>query len=193
MRNLLAASALLFVTSLAQADAVPWTYDGSHSRVGFSVPHLVVSTATGRFNQVTKSSIALDEADLTRSKAEIEIAASSIDTGDAKRDEHLRGPDFFDVKKYPTLTFKSKSISKAGEGYKVNGTLKIRDIEKPVTLTATVSEAVKSPWGKQVRSVKLGGKIKRSEFGLTWNKGLETGGVVVGDEVTLDVQVELTK
>ena len=101
MRNLLAAGALLLVSSLAQADALPWTYDASHSRVGFSVSHLVVSTATGRFNQVTKSTIALDEADLTKSKAEIEIAASSIDTGDAKRDEHLRGPDFFDVKKYP--------------------------------------------------------------------------------------------
>jgi polyisoprenoid-binding protein YceI len=193
MRKFLAAGALLFVTSLAQADAVPWTYDASHSRVGFSVSHLVVSTAEGRFNQITKSVIALDEANLTKSSAEIEIAATSIDTGDPKRDEHLRGPDFFDVKKYPTVTFKSKSIEKAGEGYKVNGSLKIRDVEKPVTLTATVSQPVKTPWGKQVRSVKLGGKIKRSEFGLKWNKGLETGGVLVGDEVTLDVQVELTK
>jgi polyisoprenoid-binding protein YceI len=193
MRSLLAASALLFVTSLAQADAVAWTYDASHSRVGFSVTHLVVSTVSGRFNQVTKSNILLDEADLTKSKAEIEIAAASIDTGDAKRDEHLKSPDFFDVKKFPTLTFKSKSITKTGDGYRVDGALKIRDVEKPVTLSASVSQPVKTPWGKQVRSVKLGGKIKRSEFGLTWNKGLETGGVVVGDEVTLDVQVELAK
>ncbi len=111
MRNILAAGALLFVTSLAQADSIPWTYDASHSRVGFSVSHLVVSTATGRFNQVTKSVIALDESNLTKSSAEIEIAATSIDTGDPKRDEHLRGPDFFDVKKYPDRHLPSRNRS----------------------------------------------------------------------------------
>jgi polyisoprenoid-binding protein YceI len=146
----------------------------------------------GRFKEAT-AKIALDEADLTKSQVSVEINAASIDTGDQKRDEHLKGADFFDAKKFPKLSFKSTKIAKAGAGYKLTGDLTIRDVTKSVTLDATVSAPVKTPWGNQARAAKVTGKIKRGDFGLKWNKALETGGVVVGEEVTIEVKAEVTK
>jgi polyisoprenoid-binding protein YceI len=191
MKRLLAALPLLIAT-VAHADSAEWKLDMSHSSVGFSVPHLVVSSVDGRFKDGS-AQIALDDTDLTKSQVSVEINAASIDTGDQKRDDHLRGPDFFDVKKFPKLTFKSTKIAKSGAGYKLVGDLTIRDVTKSVTLDATLSAPVKTPWGNQARAAKLSGKLKRSDFGLKWNKALETGGVLVGDEVTLNVKAEVTK
>ena len=131
--------------------------------------------------------------DLTKSQVSVDINAGSIDTGDQKRDDHLKSPDFFDTKKFPKVLFKSTKIAKSGAGYKLTGDLTIRDVTKSVTLDATVSAPVKTPWGNQARAAKVTGKIKRGDFGLKWNKALETGGVVVGDEVTIDVKAEVTK
>jgi polyisoprenoid-binding protein YceI len=191
MKRLIAALPLL-IAGIAHADAVEWKLDPSHTSVGFSVPHLVVSSVSGRFKEAT-ASVKLDDADVTKSTVSVDINAASIDTGDAKRDDHLRGPDFFDVKKFPKLTFKSTKIAKAGSGYKLSGDLTIRDVTKPVTLDATLSAPVKTPWGNHARAAKLTGKVKRSDFGLKWNKALEAGGVVVGEDVTIDVAVEVTK
>lgn len=191
MKRLLAALPLL-VAGIAHADAAEWKLDLSHSSVGFSVPHLVISSVDGKFKEAT-AKINLDDADLTKSQISIEIDAASIDTGDQKRDDHLRNPDFFDVKKFPKINFKSTKIAKAGAAYKLTGDLTIRDVTKSVTLDATLSAPVKTPWGNQARAAKLSGKIKRGDFGLKWNKALETGGVVVGDEVTLAVKAEITK
>jgi polyisoprenoid-binding protein YceI len=191
MKRLIAALPLL-VAGIAHADSVEWKLDTSHTSVGFSVPHLVVSSVDGRFKEAT-AKITLDEADLTKSQVTVEINAASIDTGDQKRDDHLKAPDFFDAKKFPKLTFKSTKIAKAGAGYKLTGDLTIRDVTKSVTLDATVSAPVKTPWGNQARAAKVSGKIKRGDFGLKWNKALETGGVVVGEEVTLNVTTEVTK
>jgi polyisoprenoid-binding protein YceI len=175
------------------AETAEWALDGSHSRIGFSVSHMVVSSVSGRFKQFS-GKIELDDADPTKSHVDISIKTESIDTDEAKRDEHLRSPDFFDAKKFPTLSFKSTKIAKAGgKKYKLSGDLTIHGITKAVTLDAELSEAVKSPWGKMVRSVKLGGKVKRGDFGLKWNKTLDAGGVVVGEDVTLDIQVEINK
>lgn len=175
------------------AESVEWALDSSHSRLGFSVSHLVVSSVSGRFKQFS-GKVELDEANLTKSQVDITIKADSIDTDDPKRDEHLRSPDFFDAKKFPTLNFRSSKITKVGgKKYKVAGDLTIHGVTKPVTLDAELSEPIKNPWGKVVRSVKMSGKIKRGDFGLTWNKSLDAGGVVVGDEVTLDIQAELNK
>lgn len=175
------------------AESVEWALDSSHSRLGFSVSHLVVSSVSGRFKQFS-GKVELDEANLTKSQVDITIKADSIDTDDPKRDEHLRSPDFFDTKKFPTLNFRSSKITKVGgKKYKVAGDLTIHGVTKPVTLDAELSEPIKNPWGKVVRSVKMSGKIKRGDFGLTWNKSLDAGGVVVGDEVTLDIQAELNK
>jgi len=171
---------------------VEWKYDASHTRVGFSVSHLIVSSVAGRVKQAN-AKVVLDDAGMTKSQVSIEIAAASVDTDEPKRDDHLRSPDFFDAKKFPKLTFKSTKIVKAGNGYKLTGDLTIRDVTKSVTLDASISEPVKSPFGYAVRGAKLGGVIKRSDFGLKWNKALEAGGVAVGDEVTLDIQVEVTK
>lgn len=191
MKRLLAALPLL-IAGIAHADSAEWKLDLSHSSVGFSVPHLVVSSVDGRFKEAT-AKVALDDADLTKSQVSVEINAASIDTGDAKRDDHLKGPDFFDVKKFPKLSFKSTKIVKAGAAYKLTGDLTIRDVTKSVTLDTTLSAPVKTPWGNQARAAKLTGKIKRGDFGLKWNKALEAGGVVVGEEVTIEVKAEVTK
>jgi polyisoprenoid-binding protein YceI len=183
----------LALPRFAHAEAAEWVIDTSHSRVGFSVSHMVVSSVSGRFKQFS-GKVMLDDANLTKSEVDITIKPESIDTDDAKRDEHLRSPEFFDVKKFPTLTFKSTKIAKAGGNkYKLTGDLTIHGVTKTETLDAVLSEPIKNPWGKMVRSVKLTGKVKRSDFGLKWNKTLETGGVLVGDDVNLDIQVEIDK
>ena len=183
----------LVIPQAVRADTSEWTLDGTHSRIGFSVSHMVVSSVSGRFKQFS-GTVALDDANLTKSQVDITIKTESIDTDDAKRDEHLRSPDFFDAKKFPTLLFKSSKITKAGGNkYKLTGALTIHGVTKDVTLDATVSDPIKNPWGKMVRSVKLGGKVKRGDFGLKWNKTLDAGGVLVGDDVTLDIQVEVDK
>jgi len=191
MKRLLAALPLL-VAGIAHADSVEWKLDTSHTKIGFSVSHLVVSSVEGRFKEAS-AKVQLDDADLSKSEVAVEINAASIDTDEAKRDEHLRGADFFDVKRFPKLTFKSTKIAKAGSGYKLTGNLTIRDVTKPVTLDATLSAPIKTPWGNQARAAKLTGKLKRSDFGLKWNKALEAGGVVVGEEVTLNITAEVTK
>ncbi|MDF3067206.1 MAG: protein yceI precursor [Polyangiaceae bacterium] len=191
MKRLIAALPLL-IAGIAHADSVEWKLDTSHTTVGFSVPHLVVSSVDGRFKEAT-AKINLDDADLTKSQVSVEINAGSIDTGDQKRDDHLKSPDFFDTKKFPKLTFKSTKIAKAGSGFKLTGDLTIRDVTKSVVLDATLSAPVKTPWGNQARAAKVSGKIKRGDFGLKWNKALEAGGVVVGDEVTIEVKAEVTK
>jgi polyisoprenoid-binding protein YceI len=138
--------------------------------------------------------VELDEANLTKSQVDISIKVDSIDTDEAKRDEHLKSPDFFDAKKYPTIAFKSTKITHSGGSkYKLTGDLTMHGVTKVATLDAIISEPIKNPWGKMVRGVKLSGKLQRSAYGLKWNKALETGGFLVGEDVTLDIQVELNK
>jgi polyisoprenoid-binding protein YceI len=191
MKRFIAALPLL-VAGLAHADAVEWKLDTSHTNIGFSVPHLVVSSVEGRFKEAS-AKVNLDDADLTKSEVAVDINAASIDTGDAKRDDHLKSPEFFDAKKFPKVSFKSTKIVKAGAGYKLTGNLTIRDVTKAVTLDATLSAPVKTPWGNHARAARLSGKVKRSDFGLKWNKALEAGGFVIGEEVTLNVNAEVTK
>jgi polyisoprenoid-binding protein YceI len=191
-RSVFVLAASLLTTLAAQADSAEWALDSSHSRFAFSVPHMMVSTVTGRFKQAS-GKVLLDEANLTKSQVELTIKADSVDTDEPKRDEHLRSPEFFDSKKFPNITFTSTKIVKGGAGYKVTGDLTIRDVKKSVTLDTTLSAPIKNPWGKQVRAAKVSGKLKRGDFGLKWNKALETGGVIVGDDVTLDIQLELNK
>ncbi|MEI9941719.1 MAG: YceI family protein [Pseudomonadota bacterium] len=192
MRAIPALLATLLVASAASADSAEWAIDGSHSHVGFSISHLVVSSVSGRFKDVT-GKVMLDEADLTKSTVDVSIKVDSIDTDEPKRDAHLKSPDFFDSAKYPTITFHTTKIVRGGKGFKVTGDLKIRDVSKSVTLDGTLSKSIKSPWGKDVRGAKFEGKIKRGDFGLKWNKALEAGGVVVGEDVALDIALELSK
>jgi polyisoprenoid-binding protein YceI len=191
MNRLIAALPLL-IAGIAHADAATWNLDSAHTTVGFTVPHLVISSVEGRFREAV-GTVDLDDADLTKSQVSVEINTASIDTGDQKRDDHLRSADFFDVKKFPKLTFKSTKVQKSGAGYKLSGALTIRDVTKPVILNATLTAPIKGLGGHLVRGAKLTGKIKRSDFGLTWNKALEAGGFVIGEEVTLNVSAEVTK
>jgi len=187
---------LALVSSLfalpAFAEQVDWAIDGAHSHVGFTVPHMVVSEVEGEFKTFSGKAL-IDEKDLAKSSVEFNAEVASVDTDSADRDKHLKSPDFFDVAKFPKITFKSTKITKAGKGYKLTGDLTVHGVTKTVTLDATVSQAVTNPWGKEVRGVKIFGKIKRDDFGLTWNKNLDKGGVVVGNEVTIDIKLELNK
>jgi polyisoprenoid-binding protein YceI len=186
------ALALSLVAAQALAEPAEWAIDPSHAHVGFSVPHMVVSEVEGQFKTFS-GKVSLDEKDLTKSSVEFTVDVNSVDTDSADRDKHLKSPDFFDTAKFPQLTFKSTKIVKAGKGYKVTGDLTIHGVTKPVTLDVTLSEAVQSPWGKSVRAAKVTGKLKRADYGLSWNKSLDKGGVVIGEDVTLDVKLELNK
>lgn len=192
MRAIPALLATLLVASAASADSAEWAIDTSHSHVGFNISHLVVSSVDGRFKEFS-GKVALDDADLTKSSVDLAIKVNSINTDDEKRDAHLKSPDFFDAAKYPEIKFHSTKIVRGGKGFKVTGDLTIRDVSKSVTLDGTLSKPIKSPWGKEVRGAKFEGKIKRGDFGLKWNKTLEAGGVVVGEDVALTVAIELNK
>lgn len=192
MRAIPALFALLLVASAARADSVEWAIDPSHSHVGFSVAHMGVSSVTGRFKDVS-GKVLLEEANLAKSAVDITIKVDSIETDDAKRDAHLKSPEFFDAAAYPTMTFHATKFVKDGKGYKVTGDLKIKNVTKAVTLDGTLSGAVKSPWGKEVRGAKFKGMIKRGDYGLKWNKALEFGKVLVGEEVELAIQLELNE
>jgi polyisoprenoid-binding protein YceI len=195
MRRFIAAFAAVIALALpALASAATWTIDPEHSQIGFKVKHLMVSNVKGHFEKYT-SAIVIDDTDITRSRVAVTIDTASIDTNVKKRDEHLRSADFFDVAKYPTMTFVSKKVAKAGpDRLTVTGDLTIRGITKEVALAVEgPTAAVKDPWGGMRRGATASTVINRKDFGLAWNKALETGGVVVGDEVTILLEVELVQ
>ena len=176
------------------AFASEWEIDTPHTTAEFSVKHMMVTTVRGTFNKVN-GTVNLDDKDPTRSKVELTIDAATIDTHEPKRDAHLKSPDFFDVAKYPTITFKSTKIDKAGKGkFKVTGDLTMHGVTKPVTLAVEgPTAAQKNLMGKTVRGVVATGKLNRKDWGLNWNKALEAGGVLVGEEVQLQVDAELVQ
>jgi polyisoprenoid-binding protein YceI len=179
-------------SAIDDSTSTEWAIDAAHAHVGFSVPHMVVSEVEGKFKAFS-GKVLLNERDLTKSQVELTVQVASIDTDNADRDKHLRSGDFFDAEKFPNIEFKSTKITRSGKGYKVTGQLRMRGVTKQITLDAAVSEAIVNPWGKQVRAVKLGAKINRQDFGVSWNKALDKGGMVVGDQVTLNVRLELNR
>jgi polyisoprenoid-binding protein YceI len=167
--------------------------DSAHSSANFAVKHMMVSTVRGSFGKTT-GKVNIDDKDITKSTVEAVIDATTINTNEPKRDEHLRAPDFFDVAKYPTITFKSTKVEKAGENLKVTGDLTMHGVTKPVTLTAEgFTTEAKDPWGNIKRGGVATTKINRKDFGLTYNAVLETGGVAVGEEVSITLDLELNK
>ena len=184
-----AASATLVVPP--PAPAATYDVDVSHSRLTFSVRHMMVSNTRGQFGKFAGTAY-VDEANPGASTVHLEIETASIDSSDPKRDEHLRSADFFDVKHFPKMTFRSTQVERAGAGWKVTGELTIRAITRSVVLDVdAISPPVKDPWGGVRRGTRARAKLDRKAFGLVWNKALEAGGVAVGDEVTLDLEVEL--
>jgi len=186
--------ALLLVITPALAAAATWEIDPDHAFVEFKVKHLMVSSVKGAFTKVA-GTVEADDADLTKALVNVTIDTASLDTNIAKRDEHLRSSDFFDVAKYPTMTFTSKRVLvEGGKVSKVLGDLTIRGITREVTLdVADFTPAIKDPWGKTRRGATATATINRKDFGLTWNALLESGGVAVGDEVKISLDVELIR
>lgn len=176
------------------AAAATWELDTAHTGVHFQVRHLMVSTVRGDFEKVS-GMIVYDEADITKSRADIVIDAASINTRVAKRDDHLRSADFLDAAKHPAITFKSRRVEKGGDGIlKMTGDLTIRGVTKEVVLEVEgPTPAIKDPQGAARVGGQATAKIDRKDFGLVWNKALEAGGVVVGDEVKITIDVELVR
>ena len=170
-----------------------WSIDASHSHVEFAVKHMMIATVKGRFG-VVRGTVKTDDADPTRGLAEIEIDVDSIDTREPKRDAHLRSADFFDHAQFPHITFRSTRIGDvAGDRFKLTGDLTIHGVTREVTLDVASEGRGKDPWGGERAGFSATTKIKRSEFGLTWNQALETGGLLVGDDVKISLDVELVK
>ena len=174
--------------------AATWQIDPDHSSFQFKVRHLMVSNVKGDFTKA-KGVVTIDERDIANLKLEITIDAASVNTGHAKRDEHLRNADFFDVAKHPTITFVSKRAEKAGmDRLKVIGDLTMHGVTREVTVDVEgPTQEVKDPGGNFRRGATATTKINRKDFGLIWNRVLETGGVVVGEDVDISVEIELIK
>ncbi len=187
------AVAALVLASPSLAFAAEYVIDSAHSGANFSVKHMMVSNVRGSFSKVSGSAN-IDEKDITKSTVEASIDTTTINTNEPKRDEHLRGADFFDTEKYPTITFKSTKVEKAGGNLKVTGNLTMHGVTKLVVLNVEGFNAEsKDPWGNIKRGGTATTKINRKDFGLGWNKLLETGGVAVGEEVAITLDLELNK
>lgn len=180
-------------TTAQATGTTTWTIDPAHTLIQFSAKHMMITSVKGGFQDV-KGTIIADEANPDRSRVEVEIATPSIDTRVQGRDDHLRSADFLDVEKYPTINFRSSRIEGAhatpGDEFKVVGDLTIKDVTRPVTLDVVYEGRGKDPWGGERVSFSATTKIDRRDFGLTWNQALETGGVLVSNELRLSLEVQ---
>jgi polyisoprenoid-binding protein YceI len=184
------------MTTLAvpQTATTTWNLDPVHSVAEFKVKHMMISNVKGQFTTLT-GVLSLDETNHTNSRVEASIQAASINTRDAQRDTHLKSPDFFDAEKFPTLSFKSTRIGRSGNGeLAVTGDLTIRGVTRNVVFTVEgPTPPAKDPWGNARVGLSATTKINRKDFGLTWNATLETGSILVGDEVTITLDVQFVK
>ncbi len=171
---------------------VKWDLDLSHSSINFWVRHLMVSKVHGRFS-AWSGTLKFDPANPSSGEVDIQIDAASIDTREAQRDAHLKSADFLGVETHPHITFKSKSVEKSGDEYKVAGDLTIAGTSKPVTLDVEYSGFAKDPWGGERIGFSAKTSINRKDFGLTWNQALETGGLLVGEKIDIQIELEAIK
>ena len=170
-----------------------WQIDPNHSHIQFSARHMMITTVRGRFERFTVA-VEADEDDPTRSSVDVEIEAASVDTRNAQRDADLRSANFLDTDQYPLITFKSTRLEQVDQSHgRFVGDLTIRGVTKQVVLDVEYAGLAKSPWGTTSAGFNATTKISRKDWGLTWNMVLETGGVMVGDEITIDIEVELIK
>lgn len=172
---------------------VTWNMDPTHSELGFKVKHMMVTNLSGKF---TDFSVQASSDDDQFSNPAISFSAkiASVNTGQEQRDTHLRSPEFFDMEAHPEMTFKASKMEKiSDENYKMHGDLTIKGVSKPVQLDVEFGGIGKDPWGNTKAGFTVNGKIKRSDFGLTWNAPLETGGVLVSDEVRINSEIQLVK
>lgn len=191
---LIALLAMLAFTASAAAEVGTWQIDAQHSAAQFSVRHMMISNVKGEFSKMA-GTVQYDPADITKTVVDVTIDANSINTRVEGRDKDLRSANFFDVEKYPTLTFKSKRVQAAGAGkWKITGDLTIHGTTKEVILEGEgPTPAIKDGRGALHMGASGGCKVNRKDFGLTWNRTLDGGGVVVGDEVTITIDVEMVQ
>jgi len=168
-----------------------WAIDNMHSEVQFKAKHLVISTVTGKFKSF-EGTLEAETEDFDGAEASFSVDVDSIDTNVPDRDAHLKSDDFFNAEKYPKLTFKG-TLNKTDDGYKLTGPLTIRDVTRDVTLDVDFGGIMVDGYGQTKAGFEISGKVNRKEFGLTWSMVTEAGGVVVGDEIKLDLNIQLTK
>ena len=170
-----------------------WAIDPAHSEIGFKIKHMMFTNISGRFEKYD-SNITTEDDDFTKASIEFSADINSINTNNADRDTHLKSADFFDVDKYPKLNFRATSFSKTSdESYELAGDLTMRGVTKSVSLPAEFSGLMKDPWGNTKVGINISGKINRKDWGLTWNGALETGGLLVGEDVSLHIELQLLK
>jgi len=179
-------------TAPAIGSKTTWKLDPSHTLVEFSAKHLMITTVKGRFTDV-EGFIHADDKNIADSSVEATLKAVSIDTRTEQRDNHLRSADFLEVEKYPEITFRSTRIEGTKKEFKLTGDLTIRGVTKPVTLDVTFEGQTKDPWGGERIGFSASGKIDRRDFGLTWNVVLEAGGLTVGNDIKINIEVEAVK
>ncbi len=190
MRRVFALFTLSVFLLAGQAFAGTYLVDKAHTSIGFSVKHMVISNVKGKFDDFA-GSFEFDEANKTLGAAQAVVKTASINTGEQKRDDHLRSPDFFDAQKHPEIVFALKKIRPLEGGrMEVTGDLSIRGVTKPVTLTGEFLGSVTDPWGNQRAGFTAEGEVNRTDYGITWNKVLDGGGLVVGEKVKLSLEIE---
>lgn len=186
----LSLSLFIITFTESRAEVKEYVIDQDHSAVIFKVKHLAISNVTGRFD-LFEGSYSFDSENIENSTVETTINASSINTNEQDRDDHLKSDDFLDVEKFPNITFKSKEIKKVeGKDFEIIGDLTIHGVTKEITLDAVYEGSVTDPRGNERTAFVADGKISRKDFGMTWNKALELGGVVVGDEVRITLEIQ---
>ena len=191
-QSIIVVSFLALCSLNVQAETAHWDIDPDHSLIEFRVAHMVISKTSGRFLDY-RGFVEMDANAKTIKAIEATINADSINTNHEKRDEHLRNADFLNVKQFPTITYTMKTAQKEGEAYKVIGNLTLRGVTKEVTLTGTLNGVTKDPWGNTRVGFTADGKLNRKDFGMVWNKALDNGGLVVGDDVHIHLDIECIK
>lgn len=184
---------ILFLAASSVLAQTSWVVDKSHSKIGFSVKHLVITDVDGFFKDYD-AQITTQGEDFTKANIDFKISTNSIFTDNEDRDKHLRSDDFFNSEQFPQITFKGKSMRKIGNNkYKLTGDLTIRDVTKKIELDVVYNGMVKDPWGNTKVGFKITGKLNRFDYNLKWNKAIETGSLVVGKEVKLNIDLQLKK
>lgn len=190
--TILAAAVVLAASAVMAGPGEKYTSDATHSTVEFSVKHMMITNVKGTFDTFD-AVIMFEPGDLDHASVEVSIDVASVNTRDEKRDEHLRSPDFFDAAKFPTITFKSSKISKKGDGYVAAGALTIRGVSKEVEIPFQLNGPITNPWGQVVMGIELDYKINRKDFGVNWDKTMDNGGLVVSDDVKIEINLEAKK
>jgi polyisoprenoid-binding protein YceI len=192
-KTILILSVVIFAVFSVNAQKTKWTFDKTHSNIQFDISHMVISEVTGQFHEY-EGTVLADKEDFSDAKIDFSIDVKSIDTDDGERDGHLQSPDFFDTEKYPKITFKSKSMNKVADNqYKLTGDFTMLGVTKEITLDAKYGGTVTDPYGNIKAGFKVTGTIDRTDFGLKYNSVMDTGGLMIGEEVTITCRVELLK